>query len=161
MEARSSAPIITCFLRLHLSRLCSIVENTDALERRSVSPDARGGWARLFAEPVHGADPHTQSQETRLVGRDGPQSSVRRSRRHEPTRVMSDQHISRSSGLSGGHHGRNAKQQPTKLAGSCKKRSTPCRRLTFAKRRAHADVSEIDGGGNPTRFQPVNYWRVA
>ena len=37
------------------------------------------------------ADPHTQSQETRLVGRDGPQSSLRRSRRHEPTRVTSDQ----------------------------------------------------------------------
>src|SRR5258705_8838466 len=59
-------------------------------------------------------------------------------------------------GSSGGHHGRNAKQQPTKLAGSCQKRSTPCRRLTVAKRRAHADVSETDCGGHPTRVHPGN-----
>ena len=140
MEARSSAPIITCLLGLHLSRVCSIVENTDALERRSVPPMLAQDGRVLSLNLAPEADPHTQSQETRLVGRDGPQSSLRRSRRHEPTRVMSDQHISRSSGLSGGHHGRNAKQQPTKLAGSCKKRSTPCRRLTFAKKRAQTEV---------------------
>jgi hypothetical protein len=44
------------------------------------------------------ADPHTQTQETRLVGRDGPQSSLRHSRRHKPARVTSDR-TSRSSGL--------------------------------------------------------------
>jgi len=56
--------------------------------------DARLEDRRLFSlNPASEADPHIQSQEMRLVGRDGLQSSLRRSRRCEPARVRRPAHV--------------------------------------------------------------------